>query len=182
MREKYGRNRKKIVLTVILCIAVLFFIVLLPVLTVLVYHDNFGKRFETADWMAYSVGDFEELKVAECTFPSNDGQVLAGYHYNKENQQIKGVVVIAHGFGGGGYNTYMDIADYFTSNGYLVFAYDATGCDKSGGDAVGGLPQGVIDLDFALRYVKQKRSTRICLLCCSGTARRRYDKRIWINV
>lgn len=160
MREKYGRNRKKIVLTVILCIAVLFFIVLLPVLTVLVYHDNFGKRFETADWMAYSVGDFEELKVAECTFPSNDGQVLAGYHYNKENQQIKGVVVLAHGFGGGGHNTYMDIADYFTSNGYLVFAYDATGNDKSEGDSVGGLPQGVIDLDYALRYVKQAEEYR----------------------
>ena len=42
-------------------------------------------------------------------------------------QPPKGVVVIAHGLGGGGQNTYMDLADYFTSNGYLVFAYDVTG-------------------------------------------------------
>lgn len=160
MKEKRGRNRKKIVLTAVLCIAALFFLVLMPVLTVLVYHDNFGGRFETADWMAYSVSDFEGLEVTECTFPSNDGQLLAGYHYNKENQQIKGVVVLAHGFGGGGHNTYMDIADYFTSNGYLVFAYDATGNDKSEGDSVGGLPQGVIDLDYALRYVKQAEEYR----------------------
>ncbi len=48
----------------------------------------------------------------------------------------------------------MDIADYFTSCGYVVFAYDATGNDKSGGEAVGGMPQGVIDLDYALRFVK----------------------------
>ncbi len=70
-------------------------------------------------------------------------------------QPPKGVVVIAHGLGGGGQNTYMDLADYFTSNGYLVFAYDVTGNDKSEGSSVKGLPQGVIDLDYALRYVKQ---------------------------
>lgn len=127
----------------------------MPVLSVLVYNDNFGERFETAEWMAYSVNDFEDLKVTECTFSSNNGQILAGYKYAKENQKIKGVVVIAHGLGGGGHNTYMDIADYFASNGYLVFAYDATGNDKSEGDSVEGLPQGIIDLDFALRYVKQ---------------------------
>lgn len=76
--------------------------------------------------MACSVSDFDGLKVEECTFPSDSGQ-----------------------------NTYMDVADYFTSNGYLAFAYDATGNDKSEGDSVEGLPQGVIDLDYALRYIKQ---------------------------
>lgn len=62
--------------------------------------------------------------------------------------------MIAHGFGGGGHNSYMDIADWFASNGYFVFAYDATGNDKSEGDSVRGLPQGVVDLDYALHYVK----------------------------
>lgn len=154
-KVKHHRNKKKTALITITCIIVAFFLVLMPVLTVIVYNDNFGERFETAEWMAYSVNDFEGLKVTECTFPSNNGQLLAGYHYSKENQEMKGVVVVAHGLGGGGHNTYMDIADYFTSNGYLVFAYDATGNDKSEGDSVEGLPQGVIDLDFALRYVKQ---------------------------
>ncbi len=152
---KHHRNKKKIALVIITCSAAAFFLILMPVLTVIVYNDNFGERFETAEWMAYSVSDFEGLEVTECTFPSDNGQLLAGYQYSKKDQQNKGVVVIAHGFGGGGHNTYMDVADYFTSNGYLVFAYDATGNDKSEGDSVEGLPQGVIDLDFALRYVKQ---------------------------
>ncbi len=152
---KHHRNKKKIALVIITCSAAAFFLILMPVLTVIVYNDNFGERFETAEWMAYSVSDFEGLEVTECTFPSDNGQLLAGYQYSKKDQQNKGVVVIAHGFGGGGHNTYMDVADYFTSNGYLVFAYDATGNDKSEGDLVEGLPQGVIDLDFALRYVKQ---------------------------
>lgn len=154
-KMKHHKIKKKIALITITCILAAFFLIIMPVLTVIVYQDNFGTRFETAEWMAYSVNDFEGLKVEECVFPSNNGQLLAGYQYSKEDQQIKGVLVIAHGLGGGGHNTYMDIADYFTSNGYLVFAYDATGNDKSEGDSVEGLPQGVIDLDYALRYVKQ---------------------------
>lgn len=127
----------------------------MPVLTVIVYQDNFGGRYETSEWIFYTVDEFEGLEVSECTFPSDKGQLLAGYKYSKKNQQIKGVVVIAHGLGSGGQNTYMDTADYFASNGYLVFAYDATGNDKSEGDSLGGLPQGVVDLDYALRYVRE---------------------------
>ena len=37
--------------------------------------------------------------------------------------------------------------------GYLVFAYDATGNDESEGSGVGGIPQGVIDLDRAISFV-----------------------------
>ena len=151
-KVKHHRNRKKIALITIISIMSVFFLVIMPALTVMVYKDNFGERFETAEWMAYSVSEFDGLRVEECTFPSNNGQRLAGYQYSKEDQAVKGVLVIAHGLGGGGHNTYMDIADYFTSNGYLVFAYDATGNDKSEGDSVEGLPQGIIDLDYALRY------------------------------
>lgn len=132
-----------------------FFLVIMPVMTIFVYEEQFGKRFETPEWVAYSVSEFNGLQREESTFASRSGHLLAGYHYKRENQQKKGVVVIAHGLGGGGHNSYMDLADYFTSHGYLVFSYDATGNDKSEGDSVRGLPQGVMDLDDALRYVKQ---------------------------
>ena len=159
MKQKKTHKISKRILLVTVSIAAVFFLVIMPILTILVYEDNFGERFETADWMAYSVSDFEGLQVEECSFPSNENQLLAGYCYSKAapdgTQPPKGVVVIAHGLGGGGQNTYMDLADYFTSNGYLVFAYDVTGNDKSEGSSVKGLPQGVIDLDYALRYVRQ---------------------------
>lgn len=48
-------------------------------------------------------------------------------------------MVIAHGLGGGGHNTYMPFIDYFTSNSYYVFAYDVRGNDYS--DGVEVLPQ-----------------------------------------
>jgi len=79
--------------------------------------------------------------------------MLTGYKYYREDTEINGLVVLAHGFGGGQRN-YMHISNYFASNGYAVFAYDATGNDESEGEAVGSLPQSVVDLDYALRFVK----------------------------
>lgn len=144
------------VLIIVLCFFAAIIFVVIPVLTVVTYNGYFGKRFETDEALAYSVSDFQGLRVQECSFSSNNGQILAGYKYSKEDQEdIKGVVVLAHGIGVGGQNSYMDAAYRFASGGYLVFAYDATGNDKSEGDSVEGLPQGVIDLDYALRYVKQ---------------------------
>jgi len=49
----------------------------------------------------------------------------------------------------------MNAADYFARNGYYVFAYDATAMDKSEGEGLGGIPQGVIDLDSAISFVER---------------------------
>ena len=137
--------------------------VILPGAVVFVYEDTFGKRYATPGWMRYALADFPGLRMRRCTFRSKDGQKLAGYQYSRDepNQhggEADGLVVIAHGFGGGGQNTYMDVADYFTSQGFLVFAYDATGNDESAGRSVKGLPQGVEDLDQALRFVEGEKT------------------------
>lgn len=154
VRDGKKDTPKRVLIGCLVSLTVLTFV--LPFsLSVYIYESNFSERYETYEPTAFHVGDFEGLAVSECTFPSNSGQKLAGYIYSKGDGAKKGVVVIAHGLGGGGHNTYMDIADYFASNGYFVFAYDATGNDKSEGDSVRGLPQGVIDLDYALRHVKE---------------------------
>lgn len=67
-------------------------------ITGILYHQNFGYRAQTD----------------EC-FQSDKGQKLAGYKCYKDNDNVKGVVVISHGYGGT-FNSYMDVANYFTSN------------------------------------------------------------------
>ena len=128
-----------IIVGVLVVLLVLAGIFAPPIIADAVYKDNFGQRFETYEPTARSVDEFEGLNVEEYTFESDKGQKLAGYKYYRETEP-KGVVVLAHGFGGGGHNSYMNIADYFTTCGYVVFAYDATGNDKSEGEEVGGLP------------------------------------------
>ena len=136
------------------CIILALFLLADGCLSVYVYDDNFNKRFESYEPLMLYVDDFENLQRTEYRFPSDKGQMLTGFLYSSGEGQ-KGIIVLAHGFGGGGHNSYMDCADFFAKNGYYVFAYDATGNDESEGDGVGGLPQGIADLDSAITFVEQ---------------------------
>lgn len=155
--EKTKRNHKKLwlIIGIVLAIFVAALLIVPNQLAMAVYRDNFDKRFTTYEPLTWQLEDFDGLLREKHVFPTLQGHQLTGYRYFREGEEAAGVVVLAHGFGGGGHRSYMNIADFFTKNGYTVFAYDATGNDESEGEAVGGLPQGVIDLDYALRYVKE---------------------------
>lgn len=152
MADKRKKPKKKIVLIVLLSIIVLM-IIGWWAFCVKMYNDIFNISADSYEPLMLRVEDFDGLECTEYTFPSDNGQMLAGYLYSSgENQHA--VLIIAHGFGGGGHNFYMDVADFFTKNGYYVFAYDATAMDKSEGTGLGGVPQGVIDLDNAISFVE----------------------------
>lgn len=125
---------------------------ILPLITMIIYESIFGMRYETSDETRFLLEEFDGLQMERSDFIS-EGKLLAGYQYKKDNCNKNGVVVFAHGLGGGGHNTYMPFIDYFTSNGYYVFTYDATGNDNSEGNDVNGFPQGIIDLDNAIEHV-----------------------------
>ena len=144
------------VILVLVILVLVFLLVVMPVLTVKIYRASFNKRYETSNTAANKPAFYPGLETEACTFKTLQGHTLAGMKYHKKDQEIKGVAVIAHGMGGGGQKGFTNVADRFTSDGYLVFAYDATGNDLSEGDSTGGLPQGVIDLDHALRFVKEQ--------------------------
>ncbi len=152
---KITSSKKKIILIVLACVVV----VLIGVwwyLSVSIYNANFNKRFQSYEPYTLYVEDFNGLQRTKYEFPSDQGQILTGYLYSRGTGQ-KGILVIAHGLGAG-HNSYMDCANYFAQNGYYVFAYDATGNDESEGDGVGGIPQGVIDLDYAISFVEKSGS------------------------
>lgn len=79
---------------------------------------------------------------------------MVGYLYSTKDVEEKGLAVFAHCLGGGGQIVYLEIFNYLTKNGYYIFAYDATANDESEGKVVGGLPQGIIDLDYAIHFTK----------------------------
>ena len=149
------KNKKKKFIIILLVTAIILLFILPFGLSVYIYESNFGQRHETYEPMSRSIDEFEGLNRQRYTFSSDMGQLLVGYKYYKNVDDAKGVVVIAHGLGGGGHNSYMDTADFFASNGYIVFAYDATGNDESEGASVKGIPQGLIDLDYAIRFIKK---------------------------
>ena len=67
------------------------------------YNSNFAKHFTTYEGFALSLDDFDGLNREKYTFPSNNGQILTGYKYFHDDTDVKGLVVFAHGFGGGGH-------------------------------------------------------------------------------
>ena len=145
---------KRKILIIVLSIVMVLLIAGDWALSVIIYNENFNQRFESDEAFIRRVEDFDGLQRTKYEFASNKGQKLTGYLYTTE-EKPHGIVVMAHGFGGGGHNSYMDCANYFAHHGYSVFAYDATGNDESEGEGVGGLPQGVIDLDYAITFVEE---------------------------
>ncbi len=143
---------KKVI--IILCVLVVLIITGIGTISVMIYNENFDKRFESYEPLMLNVEDFDGLQRTQYEFASDKGQMLTGYMYSSGEEQ-HGIIVMAHGLGGGGHNSYMDCANYFANNGYYVFAYDATGNDESEGEGVGGFPQGVIDLDYAISFVEE---------------------------
>lgn len=149
---KKKRSKKKIILIIVICV-VLLLVGGLWAFTVMIYNDNFNVRLESYEPLMLRVEDFDGLRCDRYDFRSDKGQKLAGYWYSAGEEQ-HGIIVMAHGFGAG-HNSYMDCADYFAKHGYYVFAYDATGNDDSNGEGVGGIPQGVIDLNYAISFVEE---------------------------
>ena len=146
------RSKKKNALIVVLCALVLL-VGAWQGFCAFMYNENINQRFESYEPLKLRVEDFDGLQCAEYKFPSDKGQMLAGYLYSTGSNP-RGIIIIAHGYGGG-HNSYMDCANYFAQHGYYVFAYDATGNDASEGDGVGGFPQGVVDLDHAISFVEE---------------------------
>ncbi len=119
-----------------------------------IYNFYFGRRFESNPSLMNHVYDFDGLERTRYEFESDKGQTLVGYMYAAGVEQ-KAIIVFAHGYGGGGHNSYMKVINYYAQNGFYVFAYDATGNDESGGKGIGGVPQGLIDLNYAITFVEK---------------------------
>lgn len=151
-KVKEKKSKKRIIYITVVSLVLVMFVAWWG-FSVFMYNSNINISADSEESKMFRVEDFPGLTCEEYSFPSDKGQMLAGYLYSAGTNQ-RGIVIIAHGFGGGGHNSYMDCADYFARNGYYVFAYDATAMDKSEGDKLGGVPQGVADLDHAISFVE----------------------------
>lgn len=121
------------------------------VVTVVVISGYF-KRQEPAKYSFYLYyEDIAENYPRELLRFSSGENQLQGYLYGAGNSA--GLIVQAHGFGSCA-NGYTAETKYFVDHGYQVFSYDNTGCDKSEGENMVGLCQGVLDLDAALTYIE----------------------------
>ena len=105
------------------------------------------KRFED--------DDFPFLIKEKVKFKSGDN-LLTGYFFNYKEYDPKKIVIFAHGYGNG-FHRYLDVINYLAKEGFYVFSYDCTSFDESEGTGINGFPQGVVDLSYAVKYIKDNR-------------------------
>ena len=97
---------------------------------------------------------FDNLNAKPVSFKSDSGQTLNGFLYSSaKTDSNKALIIFSHGMGAG-HLAYTTEINYFAQKGYLVLAYDNTGTCTSEGERLKGFAQGIIDLKYAIDFVK----------------------------
>ncbi len=110
------------------------------------YRSQFLSRCDDTGLAHYfSHEDFPGLRQQSFDFRSSLGHMIRGWFYCYDEIIPGRVVIFDHGFGGG-HRSYMKEIQLLAQHGYLVYAYDHTGCMQSGGDSTRGLAQSLRDL------------------------------------
>ena len=108
---------------------------------------------DTGTAFYFTAKDFKGLNCEGYIFKSSMGHKLKGYLYSYENPLEKRIVVFDHGFGAG-HTAYMKEIEMLCRHGFLVFAYDHTGCMESEGENTNGMAQSLCDLNDCISTLK----------------------------
>ena len=127
----------------------------------------YGRSDDMGTAFYYSAEDFPGLKREPFSFASPMGHRMQGYFYHFGSPEPGRVVVFDHGMGGG-HRSYLKEIALLARRGYLVFAYDHTGCMESGGEGTNGLAQSLCDLNACLNVLKDHPRCAGCTFSVNG--------------
>lgn len=113
----------------------------------------YGRCDHPGDVFYFTAADFEGLHAEPYAFASSLGHTLKGYLYSYENPIPERLIVFDHGMGAG-HTAYTKEIEMLCRHGYLVLAYDHTGCMQSGGANTNGMAQSLRDLDDCFKAIK----------------------------
>ena len=119
------------------------------------YAENMLVRYDGDPAVNhFCPGDFEGLCYEEYSFLSGKNRLSARFYYYPCPRKDS-LVVFDHGLGHG-HTAYLREIEMLARRGYLVFAYDHTGCMASEGKSVGGFSRSPADLFAAISALKQE--------------------------
>ncbi len=143
---------------IISAIVIVLLVVALFALAIIILNTaGVNKRCEGDDNLKYlKAKNFDNLNALPISFKSDKQQTLNGFLYSSAKvDAYKGLIVFSHGMGAG-HLAYTTEINYFAQKGYIVLAYDNTGTCASEGEKIKGFAQGIIDLKYALDFVKTR--------------------------
>lgn len=138
-------------------VIVLLLVTLFALAIIILNTAGVNKRCEGDDNLKYlKAKNFDNLNALPICFKSDKQQTLNGFLYSSAKvDAYKGLIVFSHGMGAG-HLAYTTEINYLAQKGYIVLAYDNTGTCTSEGKKIKGFAQGIIDLKYALDFVKTR--------------------------
>jgi uncharacterized protein len=139
-----------------------YFLIFIGILLVIFFGVDrilllaFSRRFDPNPHLKYfTIADFKSYDMDEVTFINRRGNHLkGGFYYDDRLQPHRELIIFSHGIGAG-HQAYTHLIMEYVKKGYVVFAYDNTGCALSEGKSIRGIPQAVLDLQDALKYLSK---------------------------
>ena len=119
------------------------------------FRKALGGRGDGDPWLKYFYGEDFGVKTASFSFRSGKW-TLRGHKYFVNDGPYKGLLVFYHGLGAG-HTSYSQECAYFAKVGYLVLAYDYTGCMLSEGVGINNLGQAAIDQRYFYQWLDQQK-------------------------
>lgn len=146
---------------IIIGISVILFIVIASLIIDIMLKHALNKRGDGSPALRYFHSeDFSGLVGDPIQFLGNKKQVLRGYlYYQKRFTSFKELIIFTHGIGAG-HTAYTTEINRLAQEGFIILAFDYTGCALSSGKAMINIIQPLVDLDYALRYIESRTDLR----------------------
>lgn len=112
-----------------------------------------GFRCDGQPQLTYYQASDYGVHAEPFSFPSGKW-TLRGAKYSVGQGSFKGLLVFHHGIGAGS-TAYMQEICAFAKRGYLVYAYDNTGCMTSEGQGIGCLAQSLLDQEAFFSFLEK---------------------------
>jgi len=141
-------------------LAIIFGIILLIQFGVyLIMEFGFHRRSDNDPNLKYfTVNDFDDIAARPIEFKSGKN-TLRGFVYTPKGKTPNRLLVFTMGIGAG-HHAYMHVIREMVLHDYQVLSFDYTGAELSDGKYIKGLPQALLDLKAAFRYIASDESLK----------------------
>lgn len=122
------------------------------------FKKAFPVRHDGTPYLRYPAAKSHGVNEEDFSFMSGEYR-LYGSRVFVDKKNVKGLVVFCHG-ATAGRSAYGHLIASIAKQGYLVYAFDYTGCMQSGGVDCNGMGQPLIDLDYFFDFLDKQEDAK----------------------
>ncbi len=128
-------------------------------MTLIGFLKDGGKRYDGSPSFPYYSASDLGIEEERFSFQSGKNLLFGSRYFCKREEPYKAIIIFFHGIGAGR-TAYLKLISVLVKQGYLIYAYDNTGCMESEGNGYIGLGQCNCDQDAFFRFLDSDPKTK----------------------